>query len=103
MLLRERLRAEDVACRYGGEEFVVILTGASLGAARARAGDLGEAVRHLALRHNGAPLGSITLSLGVAVFPEHGSTSEELLRAADAALYEAKQNGRGRVEVAAAA
>ncbi len=103
MLLRERLRAEDVACRYGGEEFVVILTGTSLGAARARADDLGEAVRHLALRHNGAPLGSITLSLGVAVFPEHGSTSEELLRAADAALYEAKQNGRGRVEVAAAA
>ena len=102
-LLRTQLRAEDVACRYGGEEFVVILAGAPLETALERARTLSEAMRHTALRDRGQPLGAVTLSAGVAAFPAHGDTGDALLRSADAALYHAKQNGRDRVEVAAAA
>jgi len=99
-MLRQRFRKDDIACRYGGEEFVVILPDASLEATHQRAELLGDAVRHLEVDHRGQPLGSITVSLGVAAFPEHGRVMEALLRAADTALYRAKQNGRDRVELA---
>ncbi len=99
--LQSRIRKEDIACRYGGEEFMLILPGASLEDAAARAHQLSEASRHLSLSHRGRGLGTVTLSLGVAVFPDHGSTAGDLLRAADQALYRAKQQGRDRVEIAA--
>jgi len=99
-LLRSQFRQEDIACRYGGEEFLLILPDASLEDTRTRAEALREAVATLSVSHRGQALGSVTISLGIAAFPEHGLSGETLLRAADGALYRAKRNGRGRLEVA---
>jgi diguanylate cyclase (GGDEF)-like protein len=101
-LLRERFRRDDVVCRYGGDEFVVVLPEATLEATLERARLLGDGVGKMSVTHRGQPLGTTTLSLGVAGFPAHGTTGEALLRGADAALYRAKQNGRARAELAAA-
>jgi diguanylate cyclase (GGDEF)-like protein len=94
------VRQEDIACRYGGEEFTLVLPDASLDIARQRAEYLREEVKHLNVRHNGQPVGAVSLSLGVAVFPGHGLTGEVVLKAADVALYRAKREGRDRVVVA---
>ena len=102
-LLREQFRREDVVCRYGGDEFVIVLPEASLEATMQRAQLLGEAVENLVVTYHGLPMGSATLSLGVAAFPDHGAAGEAVLRSADAALYRAKQNGRARAEFALAA
>ncbi len=101
--LRSSLRAEDIACRYGGEEFTLILPDASLEHTRARAEELREAIRRLSVQHQDRLLAAVTLSLGVAAFPEHGDSADELLAAADKALYLAKAGGRDRVTLAAAA
>jgi diguanylate cyclase (GGDEF)-like protein len=77
----------------------VVLPGASLHAAEAKAGLLCRAVSQLQVTHLDASLGSVTMSVGVASYPEHGRQPEELLRAADAALYQAKRQGRNRVVV----
>lgn len=98
-LLRENLRKSDIACRYGGEEFVLILPGSALSDTRQRVEQIGSIVRELQLRHGDKVLGKITLSAGVAESGEHGQTAGHLLRAADEALYTAKQAGRDRVEV----
>ncbi|MBI2875286.1 MAG: diguanylate cyclase [Candidatus Tectomicrobia bacterium] len=95
--LQRRTRKEDFACRYGGEEFLLILTEASLDVARERAEELREGIKHLHVQHDGRFLGIVTLSLGVAAFPTHGSTAEDLLQVADEALYVAKEQGRDRV------
>lgn len=97
--LQRNIRSEDYACRYGGEEFVIVLPGTSAGSARQRAEAIREGVKHISLQYLGRTLGRITVSLGVAVFPENGSTKDELLRAADKALYRAKAEGRDRVTV----
>jgi diguanylate cyclase (GGDEF)-like protein len=99
-LLRGVLRAGDVACRYGGEEFVLILLAASLADAQRRAEEIREAIRTLHVFHAGRPLGAISCSMGVAGFPEHGTAGSALLRAADAALYRAKREGRDQVVLA---
>jgi diguanylate cyclase (GGDEF)-like protein/PAS domain S-box-containing protein len=99
-VLQQQIRQEDIGCRYGGEEFVVVLPDASLKDTVARAEELQAAVRGLAVTHRGQALGSVSLSLGVAAFPKHGNTAEPLLRAADKALYRAKHQGRARVAVA---
>lgn len=96
-LLQGRTRREDIACRYGGEEFLLILPGAPLEAARRRADELRDGVREMVVEHRGRPLGPISVSAGVACFPEHGTTADDLLRAADTALYRAKELGRDRV------
>lgn len=101
-LLREHFRESDYGCRYGGEEFAVIMPDAPLGPARQRAEALREAVAKLELSLSGRTLASITVSVGLATMPEHGATPQALLQAADAALYEAKQSGRNRVVVSAA-
>jgi len=102
-LLLSRVRKEDVACRYGGEEFTVILPETSLKTALDRAEELRQLVHGLHLDHHGQSLGPITISLGVAVYPQHGKDPDALLRAADAALYEAKHTGRDRVVAAGGA
>jgi|GEM_PF-2084018 len=97
--LRTRTRREDIACRYGGEEFAIILPDASIEATLQRAERLRSEFKHLNMQHRGQSLGVVTLSLGVAVFPEHGATVEDILRAADRALYRAKEEGRDRAVV----
>ncbi|MBZ5544918.1 MAG: diguanylate cyclase [Acidobacteriia bacterium] len=98
-LLSTRTRKEDIACRYGGEEFLLILPNATLDICCQRAELVRKAVRSLHVSHRGQSIGHITLSIGVAVFPQHGGTTQTLLRTADTALYRAKAEGRDRVVV----
>ncbi len=91
------LRPYDVACRFGGEEFMLILPGSTLESARKHAERLREAVRSLSPTYEGKALGRISLSLGVAAIPGDGETAEALIASADAALYRAKAEGRNRV------
>jgi len=100
MSLTKGVRAEDFVCRFGGEEFVVILPTADLAASRARAERLRTKTKELSILHQGRSMGMITISVGVGVFPEHGTSPKELMAAADAALYEAKRGGRDQVVVA---
>jgi diguanylate cyclase (GGDEF)-like protein len=98
--LQSHIRGEDTACRYGGEEFILILPDVFLEAARNRAEQLRQAVRELRVEDSGQVYAGITLSMGVALYPLHGRTIENVVRAADAALYRAKQEGRDRVVIA---
>ena len=99
-LLRKSVRSEDVTCRYGGEEFTILMPEADTELARARAEEIGAAVRNMDVSHRNLSLGKVTISIGVATSGEHGRTPEELLRNADNALYLAKNSGRDRVVVA---
>ena len=98
-LLTANIRGEDVACRYGGEEFTLILPDAGIEGALKRAESLrlGAAQLSIPIKGGGA---TITISIGIAIYPEHGATPEGLLQAADAALYRAKSDGRNRVVMA---
>ena len=101
--LRSSIRQEDVACRYGGEEFTIIMPGAKREDVIKRA----ESVRHLVETEvppefGGKPLSPYTISLGVAVWPENQGAASALLASADGALYQAKNSGRNRVGVAPA-
>ncbi|HEX2914501.1 MAG TPA: diguanylate cyclase, partial [Chloroflexia bacterium] len=99
-LLQNNIRGEDIACRYGGEEFTLILPDVTLQDVTKRARELNEAIARLKVPYRNFILGSLTASQGVAIFPTHGSTVKAVLLAADAALYAAKQAGRDRVMVA---
>jgi diguanylate cyclase (GGDEF)-like protein/PAS domain S-box-containing protein len=99
-LVQTNIRGEDIACRYGGEEFTLILPEGSAEVTQQRAEALREAIKRLDVLHRGQPLGRVTASLGVAVFPGHGRTGEALLQAADAALYLSKDAGGDRVTTA---
>jgi diguanylate cyclase (GGDEF)-like protein len=102
-LLGRSFRSSDIACRYGGEEFVVVLPEAARGFAATRADSLRQAVKELRLNARGAPIQTLSVSIGVAHFPDDGRTPEDLVRAADVALYAAKEQGRDRVVVASTA
>jgi diguanylate cyclase (GGDEF)-like protein len=95
-LLSALTRQSDVACRYGGDEFVVLMPGATLDQALARAEQWRTAFAEAAIAALGST-GGVTLSAGVAAFPEQASGAVDLVRAADAALYAAKAAGRDRV------
>jgi diguanylate cyclase (GGDEF)-like protein len=95
-------RGGDIACRYGDEEFLLILAEASLEAGYERAVKLKEQVANLQVRYRGETLRRITVSIGVAAFPQHGTSASQIIRLADQALYQAKAEGRDRVVVAAA-
>ena len=99
-ILKGHFRGEDIVCRYGGEEFTVILPDADLISTQERAEKLRETAKSLIAQYRGQALDRVTLSVGVSAYPVKGSSSELLLRAADAALYRAKEEGRDRVEVA---
>lgn len=101
-LLRQECRATDVPCRYGGEEFTVIMPDTDAAAALVQAERIRLAVAALAVRHEGRPLSAVTASLGIAVFPEHSTVQDALLDAADAALYRAKAGGRNQVQMGVA-
>ena len=98
--LRQTIRGSDIACRYGGEEFVVVLPESSAADALARAQDLRKKVASMTLDYRAQQLGQVTVSVGVASFPEHGMTVEAVLGAADCALYQAKGHGRNCVMLA---
>jgi diguanylate cyclase (GGDEF)-like protein len=102
-LLTRSIRGGDVASRVGGEELLILLPDAELEGALARAEQIRLSVSDLEIRHQDRPIGPITVSIGVAVFPQHGRVAEVLLRASDAALYRAKHQGRNRVSSAVAA
>jgi diguanylate cyclase (GGDEF)-like protein/PAS domain S-box-containing protein len=98
--LLKSVRAEDIVCRFGGEEFIVILPVADLKVSLARAERIRSKVRELPVLHQGKSLGMVTISMGVAALPQHGTSRKELVEAADAALYRAKREGRDRVVIA---
>jgi len=93
-LLKRHVRGSDIACRYGGEEFAVVLPKTTLESARRRSAEICSAIRRAPDRLLGA-----TASLGIALCPAHAMDAEGLLRAADHALYEAKRAGRNQVRM----
>ncbi len=99
-LLLKLVRGEDIPSRYGGDEFIIILPDATQEVTLERAELLRKHAQHLNFQFEGQTLGRITLSLGVAIFPNDGATSTVLLKAVDAALYSAKHEGRNRVVAA---
>ena len=96
-VLRVNLRKSDVSCRYGGEEFVLVFPDSSLADTRQRVEQIRTLVKGLVFRHGDQPVGKITVSAGIAQAHADGSSPSELLRAADEAMYAAKQGGRDRV------
>ncbi len=94
--LSSSIRGCDIVCRYGGEEFVLMLPDADLCNTFLRAQNLVEKAKNMQFDFNGITLGPVTLSMGVSAYPEKGEKLEELLRVADAALYRAKNEGRDR-------
>ncbi|MBI5752685.1 MAG: diguanylate cyclase [Hydrogenophilales bacterium] len=95
--IRSQVRKGDIPCRFGGEEFVIVLPGADLDITVARAEALRLAVRELNVRHGEQALGPITVSIGVACYPRHGANCQAVLKVADQALYAGKHAGRDRV------
>jgi diguanylate cyclase (GGDEF)-like protein len=98
-VLKTKMRAGDIVCRYGGEEFVIIFIEMTLPNALSRMEGLRINIRQLEIEYLGTPLGQLTMSSGISAYPEYGNTPEALLKAADDALYRAKQSGRDRVVV----
>jgi len=97
-LIIRHLRTEDIPCRYGGEEFTIMMPGASLESTRERAKKLLRQINEMEVMYDGAKI-KITASMGVSVFPDHGAGEEDALICADRALYRAKQLGRNQVFV----
>lgn len=90
------IRAEDIACRYGGEEFSIIMPDVSLAGAFERAENIRLAIAAIRWGADTAP-GDVTISIGVAMYPKDGTDAEHLLSVADQALYRAKHAGRNQV------
>lgn len=98
-LLKGKVRGSDIACRYGGEEFALILPETGAEPAARRAESIRVAIAALELRHAGELLEKLTASFGIALFPDHARDTDDLLRVADVALYSAKGAGRNRVVI----
>jgi diguanylate cyclase (GGDEF)-like protein/PAS domain S-box-containing protein len=97
-VLREHLRKSDISCRYGGDEFVLVLPDSSIADTQERMEQIRVFLKGLKKIHAGEQLPSmISLSAGIAYMPEHGTTASALLRAADEAMYAAKQAGGDRI------
>lgn len=99
-LLNRSIRGSDIVCRYGGEEFLVVLPGATKENAVLRAEELRLCIKDMLVYHRDKPLAKCTVSIGVAAYPEDETSIERLLKAADNALYRAKNEGRDRVAAA---
>lgn len=98
--LKGNIRSTDLACRFGGEEFVLVMVDTPLDQCEEKAEKLREGIEKSVAIYSGETRLGVTVSMGVACTKEKDVTFEEVLQAADAALYEAKENGRNRVEVA---
>ncbi len=99
-MLQGSVRNEDIACRLGGEEFILIMPEMDEQIASLRATELLESVRKLEVMHDGQLLPQITTSIGIAVFPDHSNEPDQLIGASDSALYQAKRAGRDRYAIA---
>jgi len=99
-LLKSKFRGSDIVCRYGGEEFVIILPEITLESAHQRLEQLRVELQRIAVRQDGQSVTSVTVSIGMALYPVHGRTNHTLLQAADQALYRAKELGRNCVVIA---
>lgn len=97
-MLSHKLRKDDIVCRLGGEEFIAIMPAASLDHAKIRAEEINESTRKMKVVFKGKVI-PVTVSIGIAQFPEHGDSKEELMANADSALYSAKQTGRNKFVV----
>jgi diguanylate cyclase (GGDEF)-like protein len=95
--LRESVRRSDIACRYGGEELVLVLPECDAAAARTSAETIRTRIAALELHHGDATLPQVTASFGIALWPAHGESAGALVQSADRALYAAKHEGRNRV------
>jgi diguanylate cyclase (GGDEF)-like protein/PAS domain S-box-containing protein len=98
--LQSNIRAEDISCRYGGDEFVLIMPDASLESTFLRAQQICKDIQRVEIGDQNQLPGCTTVSIGVAGFPERGESRDELLAAADAALYQAKAKGRSMAVLA---
>jgi diguanylate cyclase (GGDEF)-like protein/PAS domain S-box-containing protein len=98
--LQSSIRAEDIACRYGGEEFTLIMPQASLEVTTDRAEHVRNTIKNLQVFYLNHPLGPVSISAGVTVIPRHGMSVQSALRQADRALYRAKNAGRDQVMIA---
>jgi diguanylate cyclase (GGDEF)-like protein len=98
-LLQTQAREGDIPCRYGGEEFVLVLPRMTLEVASQRAEQWREAFGNSKIRHKEFEIG-ITMSIGLATYPDHAATAEDLIDSADKALYNAKAAGRNRLAIA---
>ena len=96
-VFRTCIRAEDIACRHGGEEFTIILPDTTVKGACDRADSILSSIANLKLAVGQEVVEGFSISIGVAFYPGDGDTAEELLQHADAALYEAKHNGRNQI------
>ncbi len=99
-LFIKNIREEDIVCRFGGDEFIIVMPDTNRAITIERAEHICKMVKQFSFQYNGKTLESITLSLGVAIFPENGSTFEAILKIVDDTLFSAKHNGRGTVAVA---
>lgn len=97
-LIKINIRVGDIAFRYGGDEFVVVLPGAGIEIAKHRAEMVCQAFNAVSI-HNGGKELAATISVGISTYPAHGDNGDEILRCADSALYQVKQGGRNLVRV----
>jgi diguanylate cyclase (GGDEF)-like protein len=95
--LKKNVRKSDVVCRFGGEEFIVLICGGEYKEFLSRTESLREVISRVSIIHKGIEIGSVTASFGVASLPEHGLDAESILKAADKALYTAKSMGRNKI------
>jgi diguanylate cyclase (GGDEF)-like protein len=98
-VIKGRVRAGDLACRYGGEEFSLIVAEVDTEGTLKCVESIRETIKHLSLHHRGQTLGTITVSAGIATYPAHADNPEDLIRAADEALYQSKKAGRDCISV----
>jgi diguanylate cyclase (GGDEF)-like protein len=98
-MLKDAVRSTDIVCRYGGEEFLIVFLDGAAATAILRLDQICQDIRQRVYLYRGNPMPSVTMSVGVAEFPQHGRSVDALIRAADRALYAAKNGGRDCIEV----
>ena len=97
--LRKQANTSEVVCRYGGDEFSIIVTGYTLSAIKEFAETLRLKIKQINIEYNGTNLNMFSVSIGIALFPQHGTSYSDLLAAADTALFQAKRKGRDQIAV----